>query len=406
MKKSSLISFIFLMLIPWAFSKELDKELIDLMEKTHNFISGAEYEVSKSKPTEIPLCIDSGTLWIINFMWKSKDDKFNISLVNPKGKKIKPDNKKIKYFETTEEEGGLSSFFLLNPKFGMWKFVLSVDKSDQDACNISMMVMSDSTISTEGSLGQDIRIQQPILLNLKIKDENTPILNAEVIADIFDENNNFIEKVKLSDDGTNGDEKSNDGEYSFLYENTNKPGKYHIKYNITAKLNNGAVLTRTELAGYAVKIPVEIEILEITGESTVSKTAPYQLEIQVKVKNDHGVDFFLGAELYDQSGNKHISFARTRIEDNKKKQGIQTVTLSFNTDSIWEEKIDGPYLIKDFLAHPHSDQNGFPTFSKLTYLTKPYKASEFEYTRGNKGKRRWGPVYIIGKDGVRKLLEE
>ncbi|MEW6481435.1 MAG: PKD domain-containing protein [bacterium] len=117
-----------------------------------------------------------------------------------------------------------------------------------------------------------------------------------------------------------------------------------------------------------------IPLVALTGEYSDYKTYEngYNLTIEVGVKLKDEGHCFLKARLLDKD-EEEILWAENMVW---KEAGVQTITLCFDGEAIYNHKVDGPYLLSDVYLYHTGDveQADYVTYA---YTTKPYKYVEF-----------------------------
>jgi hypothetical protein len=337
----------------------------------------------------------------ISCTWGGED--LEIKLVDPSGNKIDSSGNKIdsatripdykiNYEFSAEPEAEDEGRYILEGNYpaGIWKVQLSTsDTSSYDKYYMIAVYFVDTELKMNSYIDKiSPKTDETITINTSLKRNSVPVKNASVLAMISLERN-FIDSLRLYDDGIHHDSLADDGIYSSQFEIL-KQGDYHAR--IVANKPGDEPFSRSD--EYDVSFIVNNSTIDgLVGERTIDEDGDglydkLVLDIGLNITLPHM--YFLKAHLYDKNNKQIIRYARTHTVLSP---GYQTMEFPFDGVAIFESGINGPYFVKTLIF---TDSSGYiPALDSIEefHTIKEYDFRDFEH----------GPIYFNGKHKIEEL---
>lgn len=265
-------------------------------------------------------------------------------------------------------EGEHANVNIDNPKSGTWSVSLVLPSSAGNKGSIR--------VSQKGTLYLDAKstsltykVTEPVVINAEVSDSGEPVLDADVIAEIYQfDARSSSQSISLYDDGVNPDTNSGDGIYTGSISGLST-GYYRADIGF-----QGGVPT---ISG-----ATEFEVVPITGiftgnvsdmgvdanDDDLIDRIDISFEVDIRIPGVYSLQAVL-----KQGENTLTSGTQEELDI-----GINTITVSFLDKDIKEYLIsDGPYLIYDVMLKQGS--SWMPVDRRADFgQTQPYSIEDLQ----------------------------
>ena len=324
------------------------------------------------------LDIDSAPTAHFHVSWFEGELGFEV--IDPAGVRHTPSSTDpdVEYFDASD--GTISrtrSYTIQNPPAGEWTVeTTGIIVPNPEGVFYWVGAILEGT-PIELSAGTDAgfyRDGEPVVVVADLTESGAPILGADVAARLILPDTTLADIV-LFDDGTNGDVTPGDGEYAASYV-APMPGYYSIV--VTAERTTGTPFTRVATTGVSVASSASTlnGSFSDMGVDTNANGLYDWLDIEVTTSIDGTGDYVLRGDLEDSSG----AIIEVVVVDTTLSGGIQTLTLSFEGQNIFEHGVAGPYILKRaVLAVREADGELLPVdIIEDAHTTAGYSHDDFE----------------------------
>ncbi|QRN82031.1 VWA domain-containing protein [Chloroflexota bacterium] len=199
----------------------------------------------------------------------TKDEKINVSLLNPDGQIIEPNDPEVTYYQGTDPDYAVITIADNFP--GDWQVDLSGEGQAQLRVIISSNLKADLFSGNNlAETGQPMLIEAQIL---ELDQYSTPhrVIGEGQFSAVITWPDGTQEAIdQLFDDGTHGDITADDGLFSRLYPNTTVPGTYSIElrgYKGLIPLSTKEMVTLISVPDIVIESPQSEKIAINSGES-------------------------------------------------------------------------------------------------------------------------------------------
>jgi hypothetical protein len=308
----------------------------------------------------------------------------DVVLVSPSGQVIDaataeadPD---MSYGEDEILGGRVAVFDIGNPEVGVWSVevtALTVDDPSGNLAYAATVELSDPSVRLDAEAVPDsLAAGQPLVLRASVTDAGTPLLGAGVEARVALPDGSD-EVVTLYDDGSGDDLTAGDGVYTGAVSDTSLAGLYRTAVRADGLTSAGSAFSRSAFA------------LATVSRSTTSLTGGYrdfgrdtdgdglfnELVVEADLAVTDAGDYRLFAELADSAGNRRTASVPVSLP-----AGTATVELSFDGESIYSSRVDGPYTLQVVRLAEDDGSNLLPLQEATgVHATAAYSYRQFQH---------------------------
>jgi pimeloyl-ACP methyl ester carboxylesterase len=328
--------------------------------------------------------IDQVTPTYFSLMYPSGD--LDLALISPGGQRFDAStivgNPNVTRDEQDILGGRMEVFNFSSPEVGIWTVEVRGASVTDPSGAVSYAVtgwLENPAITFSGAVADSsLSPGQTLQILGTLKNNNAPLTGATVTAKIALPDNT-AQTIALQDTGTNGDLTANDGVYTGNFAGTTQPGTYRIALN--ASRATAPAFTREAFA-LATRSRSTSSIsgpFQDFGRDTDGDTFFNQLVIRVGVNVTSTANYHLFGVLEDAQGN-----SLTASTDVNLSPGSTNVELKFDGETIFNNRVDGPYRLKS-LRLAEEDDVSLALLDERTdvHQTAAYSFRAFQHSRLN-----------------------
>ncbi len=324
--------------------------------------------------------IDKASKASICCFWKTGN--LNFTLIDPQGNRVDPTSTVNDGFIMYEADSLLMDsrmacyILLLEYLTGTWAVEVIADDIPDDELGYSINIFFDDPdliidIATDK---YDYKVSESVILTTILKQNESPVFNANVTAKIALPDSS-IETISLFDNGTHGDETTDDGSYTTTFTRTSQTGLYNML--ITANESTLTPFSRETYISFNVIQP-KAQFLSSFDENVVDSNQDSfidELTIDVSLSVSDSSEYRITAQLFD----KHEREIENDVIKTFLIPGIHTLRLSFDGRHIYKNRVDGPFTIKNLRLSKIGLSRLFFN-DKISYVlkTQPYSYRDFQ----------------------------
>jgi subtilisin-like proprotein convertase family protein/pimeloyl-ACP methyl ester carboxylesterase len=273
--------------------------------------------------------------------------RLDLALISPSGQRFDRNttNPNVQVRDEEMPGGRIATFGFSNLEAGIWTAEISAPVVAEASGRVPYSLtcwVSSSPITFSGSFqSSNVPVGNPLRLLGTLRNSGAPILNATVNG-LVQLPNRTTQQVALKDDGTGGDATANDGIYTATFTNTGLPGTYRVLFQADRGAGSGLPAFSRELlnAGTVSNSNSTLSSFSSAGVDTNGNSLFDKLSVQVTLNITQNGTYRVVGRLADTAGNIH--FAKTVSALNT---GTQTMTLDFDGQRIYRNRVNGPYRL-------------------------------------------------------------
>ena len=341
------------------------------MDITSGVLSGSQsvagsFEITGSSDTSILFVWDAGNV--------------NLDLIDPTGSIIPQDSN---YASFDGGFGWITIYHLPNPQVGTWIYVISGQALVNPAI-YRLAAIPATPITVVGSLPSWLPNNSPVVITANVAyDGTTPVTGGTVSATI-QRPDSTSESIELLDDGNHQDGAANDGLFGASYTNTSLGGIFGVLFTATGSYNSESY-TRTATANFAIA-PASASVGTNYTDQGIDDNSDgvYEwLELSTPVVITQAGKYMVSAELYAGSVFIGQTFTESTLD-----AGIQGIPLRFAGKDIFDNKVDGPYTLRNLMLFDENYATVLIQAGDNVYTTGAYQYLQFAtkpFISGNTG---------------------
>lgn len=328
--------------------------------------------------------IDQATPTFFALMYPSGD--LDLALISPSGQRFDATNiignPNVERDEQDILGGRLEVYSFAAPEVGVWTVEVSAPSVTDPSGSVSFAVnawLENPAITFEGTLAKaNIHAGESLRLLGILKEDGAPLLGASVETTLALPDSTAV-KILLHDDGTSGDASADDGVYTGDFNNTLLPGNYRISFVASRSASPGMpafsredfALATVSSSASAIRVPFQDFGLDTDGDGFFNS-----LVIEVGLDITASANYRVFGILKDAQGHTIDSSTEATLNI-----GANIVTLQFDGETIFNNRVDGPYTITVVRL---SEEGNLETMlvDELTdaHQTAAYSFREFQHT--------------------------
>lgn len=304
----------------------------------------------------------------------------DMALISPSGQRFDPTtiigNPNVSRTDQPIVGGRVEVYSFTNQQVGIWTVEVSapsvVETSGQAGYQISGWI-ENPAIKFIGS-AENLYIHKGERLRLlgTLTNNGSPITGSTVATKIALPDNTS-QSLALHDDGLNGDANANDGIYTGDFNATTQAGTYRVVYSASRPATGGSpAFSRNDLAIATVSSSNSTFSggFQDFGLDTDGDTLFNNLVIQTNVNITTGGSYAIVGTLTDSQGNTQDASVRAKFGT-----GISPVMLKFDGETIFKNRVNGPYTLSRILLAEESGSDTLP----VAVLTNPYQTAAYNF---------------------------
>jgi uncharacterized repeat protein (TIGR01451 family) len=284
--------------------------------------------------------------------------------------------------DESEIEGGLLEVYNFSaPETGVWTVEISapsvVEPSGEAGYAVSGWLENPS-ITFAGALERpNIHAGETLRFFGTLEQAGAPLTGASVIARVALPDGTMRD-VELHDDGADGDAGADDGIYTGALANTTLHGTYRIAFNAGRDATSGAAafsredftIATVSRSTSTISGPFRDFGLDTDGDGFFN-----QLVVETGVNATAAGDYRLLAVLTDAAGNTHNTSVLLNLS-----AGQNTVPLRFDGESIFNNRVNGPYRLTSVVLSEEGDLDVLPVDVRSdVHQTAGYNFRQFQH---------------------------
>ena len=346
--------------------------------------------IQQGETQDHPLAIDEQVQTFIPLFFPSGD--LDLVLISPSGAVIDPaaaDADPDASFDAGEVLGGQIEVYNFGaPEVGVWTVRVSAPSVTDPSGMVGYSVAAwlESPAITFGAEIADPAVSSgdPLTLLGTILESGAPLAGASVQATIALPDDSR-QTALLTDDGLGGDDTAGDGIYTAVFTDTTQAGNYRMAF-VAERSGSGAGpdFSRESFALATVSSSSSsfAGTFRDYGLDTDADGFFNELIVEVDLDVTDTADYRVFGIFEDAAGNTQQSNVLTSLDP-----GIQTVMLSFDGETIFQNGVDGPYSLTELRLAEEAGLGLLP-LDELTdaYDTAAYGYLEFQHA----------PIFLTG----------
>lgn len=309
----------------------------------------------------------------------------DLALISPSGQRFDAatvvGNPNVARDEAEVPGGMLEVYSFGAPEVGLWTVEISAPAVTEPAGAATYAVGGwlENAAITFGALAapQSIHSGEPLRLVGTLRNNGAPLTGASVNAKLALPDDT-TRNVTMLDDGANGDAAANDGIYTGQLNDTAQPGTYRIAFQAQRAAAPGAPAFSREDFSLATVSRSNSTIsgpFADFGRDTDGDGLFNQLVVNVGVNATVAGSYRLSATLEDAQGRTHPASMLANLN-----VGANTVGLAFDGESLFNNRVDGPYRLKSVTLAEEGTLDVLPV-DQLTdaHQTAAYNFRQFQH---------------------------
>jgi uncharacterized repeat protein (TIGR01451 family) len=327
--------------------------------------------------------IDQATPTFFSLMYPSGN--LDLALISPSGERFDAatvaGRTDVSHDEGDIEGGILEVYNFSAPETGVWTVEVSAPTVTEPSGQVAYAVsgwLENPAITFAGAVEQpNIHAGETLRFFGTVNQGAAPLTGATVIARVALPDNT-LRDVSLRDDGADGDAVTNDGIYTGALSDTTQPGTYRIAFNASQSTGpQGPAFSREDFtvatvsrSSSTISGPFQDFGLDTNGDGLFN-----QLVVQVGVNATVAGNYRVLGVLTDSAGNTHNASVLMNLN-----AGQQTVPLLFDGESIFQNRVDGPYRLSSVRLVEEDDLNILPVDERVdVHETAAYSFRQFQH---------------------------
>jgi pimeloyl-ACP methyl ester carboxylesterase len=304
--------------------------------------------IQMGQSVDLSLPIDEQTETFFSLSYPSGD--LDLILISPSGQVINPvvaaDDPDMGH-ETGELFAGLIETYVVGqPEIGVWTLQVSAPSVVEPNGEVGFFVtawLADPAITLKGELvDTNIRSGDSLTLLATVLEGGAPLSDAMVTA-IISLPDGTTRELSLVDDGITPDDTAGDGVYTANLTDTTQSGNYPISF-VAERSNSPGEPDFSRQAFAVATVSRSSSIFAGTfhdfGIDTDGDGFFNQLIVEADLDITDVADYRIFGILEDATGNVHQANVVQSLSD-----GLITLSLSFDGESIFQNGVDGPYTL-------------------------------------------------------------
>ncbi|MFN2511909.1 MAG: choice-of-anchor X domain-containing protein [Pyrinomonadaceae bacterium] len=328
--------------------------------------------------------IDQATPIFFSMMYPSGN--LDMALISPSGQRFDATTvagrTDVSHDEGDIEGGRLEVYNFGAPETGMWTVEVSAPSVTDPSGQVGYAVsgwLENPAITFVGKVEQpSVHAGETLRFSGTVKNGDAPLTGASVMARVALPDST-LRDVSLRDDGADGDATANDGVYTGVLSNTAQPGTYRIAFNASrsaapAFSREDFTIATVSRSASTISGPFQDSGLDTDGDGLFN-----QLVVQVGVNATVAGNYRLLGVVTDSAGNTHNASVLMALN-----VGQQTVPLRFDGESIFKNRVDGPYRLTSVVLSEEDDLNILPVDDRVNvHQTAAYSYRQFQHSAIN-----------------------
>jgi pimeloyl-ACP methyl ester carboxylesterase len=335
------------------------------------------------------LVIDQATPASFLLMYPSGN--LDLALISPSGKRFDPETiigNPNTGREDIEIPGGRIEVYSFNsPEVGTWTAEIKapsvVEPSGEVAYAVSGYIQNPAINFAISASRLNIHAGEGLRLIGTLKNGTTPILGASVSTHIK-RPDNTAQNINLHDDGANGDAAANDGIYTGDFLNTSLPGSYRVLFTASRAAASGVLAFSRQDYLLATVSSSNSAFLGFHDFGTDTDEDGFfnKLVLRADLNITHTANYRIMGTLTDASENTHQATVSAQLSS-----GLQTVSLEFDGEAFFRNRVDGPYHLSSILLVEENGEDILPVDERTNaFQTAAYNFRAFQH----------GPLTLTG----------
>jgi uncharacterized repeat protein (TIGR01451 family) len=339
--------------------------------------------ISQGQVQRQTIPIDQATPIFFSMMYPSGN--LDLALISPSGQRFDAvtviGRTDVSHDEGPIEGGILEVYNFSAPETGMWTVEISAPSVTEPSGLAGYAVsgwLENPAITFVGAVERpSIHAGETLRFLGTVDNGGAPLTGASVIARVALPDNT-LRDVSLRDDGADGDTLANDGVYTGALSETTQPGTYRIAFNASRSTAPGAPAFSREdftIATVSRSASTISGPFQDFGLDTDADGLFNQLVVQVGVNATVAANYRVLAVLTDSAGNTHNASVLMSLN-----AGQQTVPLRFDGESIFRNRVDGPYRLTSVILSEEGDLDILPVDERVdVHQTAGYSFGQFQH---------------------------
>jgi uncharacterized repeat protein (TIGR01451 family) len=323
--------------------------------------------------------IDQATPIFFSMMYPSGN--LDLALISPSGQRFDATTvigrTDVSHDEGDIEGGRLEVYNFSAPETGMWTVEVSAPSVTEPSGQVGYAVsgwLENPAITFAGAVERpNIHSGETLRFFGTVNNGGAPLTGASVIARVALPDNT-LRDVFLRDDGADGDTIANNGVYTGALSDTTQNGTYRIAFN--ASRNTAPAFSREDftIATVSRSASTISGPFQDFGLDTDDDGLFNQLVVQVGVNATVAGNYRVLGVLTDSAGNTHNASVLMSLN-----AGQQTVPLRFDGESIFKNRVDGPYRLTSVMLAEEGDLD-MPVDERVdVHQTAGYSFGQFQH---------------------------
>ncbi len=331
--------------------------------------------------------IDQATPIFFSMMYPSGN--LDLALISPSGQRFDAatviGRTDVSHDEGDIEGGRLEVYNFGAAETGLWTVEVSAPAVTDPSGQVGYAVsgwLENPAITFAGAVERpSIHAGETLRFFGTVKNGEAPLTGASVLARVALPDST-LRDVSLRDDGADGDATANDGVYTGALINNTQAGIYRIAFNATRSTAPGApafsredfTIATVSRSASTISGPFQDLGLDTDGDGLFN-----QLVVQVGVNATVAGNYRLLGVLTDSAGNTHNASVLLSLN-----AGQQPVPLRFDGESIFNNRLDGPYRLTSVTLAEEDDLNILPVDERVdVHQTAAYSYRQFQHSAIN-----------------------
>ena len=365
-------------------TKMLAQEEEEIPEIVRTATAAATIRQGEVQRQTIP--VDQATPTYFSLMYPSGN--LDMALISPSGQRFDAASvvgrTDVSHDESNIEGGVMEVYNFSAPETGMWTVEVSAPSVTEASGQVAYAAnawLENPAITFAGAVErQSVHSGEPLRILGTVKNGSAPLTGASVLARVALPDNTRSD-VSLHDDGTAGDTVANDGVYTGALANTTQAGTYRIAFNASRSGPGGPVFSREDFtiatvsrSASTISGPFHDFGLDTDGDGLFN-----QLVVETGINVTAAGNYRVLAVLTDSAGNTHNASVLTSLN-----AGQQTVALPFDGESIFGNRVDGPYQLSSVVLSEEGDPDIMPVDQRVDlHQTAGYSFRQFQHAAIN-----------------------
>ncbi len=321
--------------------------------------------------------IDQATPVIVSLMYGAGD--LQLVLTSPSGQRIDPaaaaSDPNVEYDAGDVLGGRMAAYSLGAPEVGLWTAEVTAvsvaDPAQAQGYAVHAWIEAPAVTLAADLAAAHLHSGDALTVLGTLRESGAPLLGASLVARVVAPGGSFVD-LPLHDDGLDGDTTASDGVYSGRTGDTLAAGDYPVVVSASGTRSTGAAFSREDFTLATVSAShSSFAGFADRGVDTDGDGFFNQLVVDVDLDVTDAADYRVFGVLEDSAGNRHQAFATAHLD-----AGPGTVSLAFDGESLFQNRVDGPYT----LAEVRLAEEGSLELLPVAEATDAHQTAAYAYT--------------------------